>query len=145
MMQLLAVLERVGRDDKREIGELLLDRAEKIGSYWPLGRVGARVPFHGERGDVVAPEVAEQWIARLLALDLATAEGTSFAVASIARMTGDAARDVSQPTRKAVAERLSKAKAPAPWIEMVLRPAELSEGDRGRMFGDSLPVGLRLG
>ena len=145
MMQLLAVLERVGRDDKREIGELLLERADKVASYWPLGRVGARVPFCGERSDVVEPAIAERWIARLLALDLATAEGASFAVASIARMTGDATRDVSEATRRTVADRLAKAKAPAPWIDMVLRPAELTEGDRGRMFGDSLPVGLRLG
>ncbi|MBC8068249.1 MAG: Hsp70 family protein [Deltaproteobacteria bacterium] len=145
MMQLLAVLERLGAGDKREIGELLLERAEKIGSYWPLGRVGARVSFAGERDDVVAPEVVVGWIERLLAMELGAVEGGAFALASMARMTGDARRDVDAGVRKRVAERLRQVKAQTGWIEMVLRAAELSEGDRGRMFGESLPGGLRLG
>jgi molecular chaperone DnaK (HSP70) len=145
MMQLAAVLERVPADDKQAIGELLLERADKLGSYWPLGRVGARVPFHGERTNVVPAAVVETWIAKLLALDLDKAEGASFALASIARMTGDARLDVAAKLRAEIAERLKKAKAPATWIDMVTRPTELSEGDRGRIFGDSLPAGLRLG
>jgi hypothetical protein len=144
MMQLAAVLERVGAEDKQAVGELLFERADKLGTYWPLGRVGARVPFHGDRTGVVPSAVAESWIHRLFALDLEKAEGASFALASIARMTGDARIDVSAALRKDVAERLKKAKAPASWIDMVVRPTELSEGDRGRMFGDTLPVGLRL-
>ncbi|HET6582438.1 MAG TPA: hypothetical protein VFG69_03300, partial [Nannocystaceae bacterium] len=95
--------------------------------------------------DVVPPAIAQSWLERLLALDLDKAEGASFALASIARMTGDAHVDVSAAVRQSVAARLTKAKAPASWIDMVLRPAELSEGDRGRVFGDSLPVGLRMG
>lgn len=145
MMQLVAGLERCDAAAKEAIGELLLERADKLGSYWPLGRVGARVPFRGETTDVVAPAVAERWLARLLALDLATAEGASFAVAQLSRMTGDPTRDVGAGVRDAVVAALKKAKAPASWIELVLRPAELTEGDRGRMFGDALPVGLRLG
>jgi hypothetical protein len=145
MMQLAAVLERVGAEDKQAIGELLLERADKLGSYWPLGRVGARVPFHGERTNVVPAAVVETWIAKLLALDLDKAEGASFALASIARMTGDPRLDVAAKLRSEIADRLKKAKAPATWIDMVTRPTELSEGDRGRIFGDSLPAGLRLG
>jgi hypothetical protein len=145
MLQLAAVLERIGVDDKQALGELLFERADKLGSHWPLGRVGARVPFRGDKSDVVLPSIAETWLHRLLTLDLAKAEGASFALASIARMTGDARVDVSAAVRQDVAARLAKAKAPASWIDMVLRPAELSEGDRGRVFGDSLPVGLRLG
>ncbi len=145
MMQLVATLERCDAEAKRAIGELLFDRVDKLGSYWPLGRVGGRVPFCGEGGDVVAVEVAEAWLQRLLRLDLATAEGASFAMAQIARMTGDPERDVSVSMRQAVVAALTKAKAPAGWVEMVLRPQELSEGDRGRLFGDALPAGLRLG
>jgi len=144
MMQLASALERIAAADKQSLGELLLERADKLGSYWPLGRVGARVPFGGERTNVVPPAVAETWVRRLLALDLEQAEGASFALASIARMTGDPELDVAKSLRDDVADRLAKAKASASWIDMVRRPTELSEGDRGRVFGDSLPVGLRI-
>lgn len=144
MMQLLATLERVPASEKQAIGELLLQRAKKLGSYWSLGRVGARVPLQGDATDVVPPAVAEAWLDQLLALDWATAEGASFAAASLAENTGDPARDVSPALRAKVVERLGKAAAPASWIEMVTRPTARSEGDATRMFGDSLPVGLRL-
>lgn len=144
MMQLLATLERLPADDKQAIGELLLLRAKKLRSYWSLGRVGARNPFQGDPADVVPAAVAEAWLERLLALDWSTAEGASFAAASLAALTADATRDVSASSRKTVAERLAKTGAPPSWIDMVTRPTSLSEGDAKRMFGDSLPVGLRL-
>ncbi len=144
MMQLLATLERLPAADKRTIGELLLERAGKLGSYWSLGRVGARVPLCRDAVEVVAPAVAEAWIGRLLALDWATAEGASFAAASLAATTGDPMRDVGPTLRAAVADRLARAGAPGSWIEMVTRPTARTEGDAKRMFGESLPVGLRL-
>lgn len=144
MMQMLATLERLPAADKRTIGELLLERASKLGSYWSLGRVGARVPLSTEAVEVVEPAVAEAWCTTLLALDWATAEGASFAAASLVAITGDPARDVSPKLRATVAERLAKAGAPGSWIEMVTRPTARSEGDAKRMFGESLPVGLRL-
>jgi hypothetical protein len=143
MMQMLATLERLPAADKRTIGELLLERASKLGSYWSLGRVGARVPLSAD-ADVVAPEVAQAWAEQLLVLDWATAEGASFAAASLVAITGDPARDVSPGLRATVAERLAKTGAPGSWIEMVTRPTARSEGDAKRMFGESLPVGLRL-
>ncbi|MEX1366529.1 MAG: Hsp70 family protein, partial [Nannocystaceae bacterium] len=75
MMQLLATLEGLAAADKQAIGELLLLRAKKLGTYWPLGRVGARVPVRGEASDVVPPAVAQAWLQRLLELDWAKAEG----------------------------------------------------------------------
>lgn len=144
MMQMLASLERLSLDDKEEAGELLLTRAKKIGSHWPLGRVGSRVLFHGEQDDVVAPDVATRWLEQLLALDWKTSEGAAFAAASIARLTADDRRDVDAKVRKTVADRLRKADVPASWVDMVVRPSDLSDADVKRMFGDSLPVGLRL-
>ena len=93
---------------------------------------------------MVAPPVAEAWTQTLLSLEWATAEGASFAAASLVAITGDPARDVSPGLRATVAERLAKAGAPGSFIEMVTRPTARSEGDAKRMFGESLPVGLRL-
>ena len=144
MMHLLSTLERLSQKDKQTAGELFFERADKIGSWWPLGRVGARAPFHGDPQHVVPPAVAEDWLRRLLDLDWNTAEGASFAAASIARLTGDPDRDIDSALRQRVADRLQKADAPASWVDMVLRPSDLSEGDMKRLFGDSLPAGLRL-
>ncbi len=74
-----------------------MERARKLGSYWPLGRVG------------------------------------------------DPARDIDSGLRAQVADRLAKARAPATWIDMVVRPSDLAEGDLRRVLGDALPAGLRLG
>lgn len=144
MLQMLAVLERLPPDDKQAAGALMLERAKKLGSYWSLGRVGGRAPFHGDPDDVVPPEVAANWLDELLALDWAKAEGAAFAAASIARLTADSKRDIDPKLRKTVADRLGKAKVPASWVDMVVRPSDLSDADMKRMFGDSLPVGLRL-
>ncbi len=144
MMQLVAGLERVSREAKERCGDLLLERAEKIGSYSPLARVGARVPVRADPEDAVDSAVAQRWVTALLALDWETAEGAAFAAASLARLTGDARRDLSPQSRKTVAERLTAVKAPASWIDMVLRGTDMEASDMKRMFGEGLPVGLKL-
>jgi hypothetical protein len=144
MLQLLASLERLPPDKKEAAGAWFLARADKLGSYWPLGRLGARALFVGEPGDVVGSATAEAWIERLLTLDWKVADDAAFAAASIARLTGDPRRDISPTLRSKVVARLEQIHASPGWLEMVLRPAGLSEGDVGRMFGESLPAGLRL-
>ena len=144
MMQLLAALESIEADAKEKAGELFLTRMGKLRSYWPLGRVGARVPLRAEDGPVVPAATAERWVQTLLSLDWDKAEGAAFAAASIARVTGDEGKDLPETLRKQVAERLGKSDVPTTWIDMVSGAAELSEGDLKRAFGDSLPVGLRL-
>jgi hypothetical protein len=40
--------------------------------------------------------------------------------------------------------RLEAANAPRAWITMVSESVELDNADEGRVFGESLPVGLKL-
>jgi hypothetical protein len=144
MMQLIAVLERLPVEAKTAAGELFLERSDKLGSYWPLGRVGARALLRADASLVVPRDVAERWLKRVLGLDWEKAEGAAFAAASIARLTGAAARDVDAPLRAQVVERLTQLKAPASWIDGVLRASDLAEGDLKRVLGEALPAGLRL-
>jgi hypothetical protein len=144
MMHLVAVLERLPIDAKTAAGELFLERSDKLGSYWPLGRVGARALLRGDASSVVPPGVAQRWLRHLLALDWEKAEGATFAAASIARLTGDPALDVDASTRSEVIERLARVKAPPSWSELLLRPSGLPEGDLKRVLGEALPAGLRL-
>jgi molecular chaperone DnaK (HSP70) len=144
MMKLLASLDLLPRDVRERSGELFFERIKKLRSYSPLARVGARVPFHGDPEDAVDAAVAQRWVERLLELSWDEAEGAAFSCASLARLTGDARRDLAPQLRKQVAERLTAAKSPASWIDMVLRGGELGAGDMKRVFGEALPVGLKL-
>ena len=125
-------------------GDLCLERAKKIGSYGPLARIGARVPVRAAPEDAVDAEVADRWVEALLALDWAKAEGAAFAAASLGRLTGDERRDLSPERRTEISTRLSQAKASASWIDMVLRGGDMAASDMKRVFGEGLPVGLKL-
>lgn len=144
MMQLVAGLERISREAKERCGDLFLERAKKIGSYQPLARVGARVLVRADPEDAVDAAVADRWVEALLALDWDKAEGAAFAAASLGRLTGDERRDLAPERRKLIAQRLTAAKVSARWIDMVLRGADMAASDMKRLFGEGLPVGLKL-
>jgi molecular chaperone DnaK (HSP70) len=148
MIRLVASLERLAPALKLEVANWLWARigtpAAGGSSYWVFGRIGARAPFYGSAHQVVAPEVAEEWLEKLLKLDWKSAEGAAFAATLIARATGDRARDVSDEIRTRVIERLEKSKAAPSWIAMVREPIALGMAEEQKIFGDTLPVGLKL-
>lgn len=143
MMQLLASLERLDSTAKQACGELFFSRANKLRSYWPIGRVGARRLFHAETGGIIPVEIASSWLERILALDWSKADGAAFAAASIALRT-DNELDVGAILRQRVADRLRQDQAPGTWLDLVERGGSLSDSDAKRMLGDALPAGLRL-
>lgn len=145
MLRLVASLERIPASEKVEVGRWVLHRLEGTNkSWWPLGRLGARQPFAGSAHDVVPAGAAVRWVEKLLALDWKKAEGAAFAAACIARLTGDRERDLPEEVREAVAARLESTGSPVAWIQMVREVGEVSIQDEMRVFGDTLPTGLRL-
>jgi len=147
MMRVGASLERIAPEHKAEVGDWLVAQLERNTSpwtVWAIGRLGARVPFHGSAHAVVAPERAAPWLAALLALDWKRVEGAAAAAANLARMSGDRARDFDAELRQQVIERLQAAHAAPSWIERVREVVALDEaGERG-VFGEALPPGLKL-
>lgn len=148
MVRLVASLERLPVALKEEVGSWLWARfgtgLPGASSVWVFGRLGARVPFSGAAHQVLPPDVAEAWLGRLAKLDWSKVEGAPFAATMLSRATGDRARDVSEEARAQVIARLEQAKAPASWIAMVRAPVALEAADEQRLFGDSLPTGLKL-
>ncbi|MGU7784721.1 Hsp70 family protein [Burkholderia sp. PU8-34] len=148
MTRLSASLERLPVERKIELAErliaLLQKPAERTLGAWALGRIGARRPFYGSAHGVVPADVASGWLDALFALDWKQVEPAAFAAAQIARMTGDRSRDVPPDTRDAVVRRLTAASVSATWIAMVREVIELDAADTGRVFGESLPAGLKL-
>ncbi|MFM0740957.1 hsp70 family protein [Paraburkholderia xenovorans] len=148
MVRLSASLERIPVERKIELGESVLARlrkpAENHQSWWAVGRIGARQPFYGSAHTVVPPEVAEQWLNEILSLDWKKVDPAAFAAVQIARMTGDRSRDLTEDLRHTVVRRLEAANAPRAWITMVSETVALDNADEGRVFGESLPAGLKL-
>ncbi len=150
MMRLGASLERIAPAHKAEVGDWLVaqlqDPQHKASPWtpWAIGRIGARVPFHGSAHAVVPAARAAPWLQALLGLDWKRVEGAAAAAANLARMSGDRARDFDAELRQRVIDRLAAAQAAPAWIERVREVVALDEaGERG-VFGEALPLGLKL-
>ncbi|HHJ38169.1 MAG: molecular chaperone DnaK [Methylothermaceae bacteria B42] len=150
IVRLAAVLELLPVEDKIQSGNWLLTRLQKNPkepeqSAWALGRIGCRIPFYASSHHVVPKEASQAWLEKLLQLDFKKKPALGFAAALLARMSGDRVRDIDESLRQAVIKKLRQSKAPASWIDMVSQPvSELSQEDEKRMFGESLPPGLKL-
>ncbi|MBL8924589.1 MAG: hsp70 family protein [Myxococcaceae bacterium] len=149
MVRCAASLELLPVSKKAELGAWVASRLGAPDTQggpwaWALGRLGARVPVHGAAHRVVSAETAEAWIAQLLALDPKKHDTAPFALALLARKTGDRVRDVDEATRAKVLARLEALKAPATWTQLVAEVVHLSAADEARALGDTLPVGLSL-
>lgn len=148
IVRLAASLERLPVKDKIQLGQWLLKRLEKSGepeqSWWALGRVGSRIPFHGNNHDVLAPQLACEWLGHLLQVDWKKQPQAGFAATLLARCCADRARDIDEEWRGRVVEKLKQSKAPAIWLDMVAEFKPLDEQQEKQIFGEALPPGLRL-
>ncbi len=148
MVRLSAVLERLPVAKKIQLGEWLLKRLEKSAepsqTWWAVGRVGARMPFHGSSHNVIPADIVCLWLKQMLAVDWKKTPQAGFAATLIARMSGDRARDIDETMRQQIVEKLKQSKAPASWIDMVEQLKELDEKEEKQIFGEALPPGLKL-
>ncbi|MDX2179722.1 MAG: Hsp70 family protein [Bryobacteraceae bacterium] len=131
MFRCASSLELLPNGVKTDLGETLVKGVaasdRQASDLWCLSRIGARQLFYGPNNQVLPPATVERWIGAIAKLSRA-----EDALVAMARVTGDAARDVSPATLALVkrtlgdqAERLEKA-----------------EADFGRVFGEELPSGL---
>jgi len=148
MVRLAAVLERLPVDKKIQLGEWLLKRLQKSSepsqTWWAVGRIGARMPFHGSSHNVIPANIVCLWLKQILAVDWKKTPQAGFAATLIARMSGDRARDIDENMRLQIIEKLKLSKAPVSWIEMVEQLKELDEKEEKQIFGEALPPGLKL-
>jgi urease accessory protein UreF len=87
---------------------------------------------------------AEAWLSLLLDAGFRRMDGTAFAAAQLARMTGDRTRDLDEKIRARAEAALKSAGAPESWWRMLSEVAALETADEARALGDTLPIGLRL-
>jgi hypothetical protein len=148
MVRLAAVLERLPVDKKIQLGEWLLKRLQKAGepnqTWWAVGRIGARQPFHGSNHNVIPADKVTAWLMQTLSVDWKKIPQAGFAATLIARLSGDRARDIDDALRLQIIAKLKLSKAPASWIEMLEQIKQLDEKEEQLIFGESLPPGLKL-
>lgn len=131
MWRCASSLELLPAGVKTDLGEMLVKKVKTkeitASDLWCLSRLGARKLFHGPNNAVLAAATVSRWVDALVKV-----EGAADALVSMARLTGDGARDLSPAT-----------------VELVRRALKDDAGrldsreeNLDRVFGEELPSGL---
>ena len=110
---------------------------------WALGRLSSRRPIYGPLNAVVPPEVAARAVESLT-------QGQDFlpvrqlAVAQAAQRTGDRFRDLAPRHRDVALRWLRETAAPERYLAQVEEGGGIEEADAAALFGEQLPLGIRL-
>jgi hypothetical protein len=105
------------------------------------------VPLYGPLNTVVHPQTVERWLEQLAGFAPGhDSERTqwAFCLAQLARRSGQRALDVDDSHRQRVLAVLRSHGVPGHWLKMVEEVSELEGEEQSQMFGESLPIGLRL-
>jgi hypothetical protein len=146
-----ASLERVDVKHKQVLGEMLLKQVAKSPvptyAFWSLTRLGARTLLYGPLNAVIHPQIIQAWLDPLLAFvpnNDSERLGWGYCLAQFARRTGQRVLDVDEAHAQRVLKILRGGSFPEEWTAMVEQIVDVESEDRSRMFGESLPIGLRL-
>jgi hypothetical protein len=151
MWRAAASLERLDGKLKTQLGEALLKQVRKSPAptyaFWALTRLGARVLLYGPLNAVLHPETVALWIDALLGFQPGHESETrdwAFCLAQLARRSGQRALDVDDGRRRAVLAALQSVHVPPAWPRMVAEVVVPEGAEQAQLFGESLPIGLRL-
>ncbi len=152
MWRLAASLERIDLKTKQQLGDALIHHTKRDPIpnyvYWSLARIGARALLYGPLNLVLHPNLVTGWINDLLELppvqetDL---KNWGFCIASLARRTGQRALDLEDSVRERILYTLENyPQLPESYRQTIRDISPLQASDKGQLFGESLPIGLRL-
>ncbi|MBO0797246.1 MAG: molecular chaperone DnaK, partial [Blastocatellia bacterium] len=145
--KLLASLEYLPAQTRVALGNELMGKIKAEPSnksfLWSLGRLGARIPLYGPLNCVPPVESASSWISSLLQLHEITPDVAS-AIVQLGALTGDPQRDIDGDLRWSALVRLNEAGMTEGLLESLREYIPPGRSDAIRIFGESLPEGLRL-
>ncbi|MCS7237017.1 MAG: hsp70 family protein [Thermoguttaceae bacterium] len=148
--RLLGALELLPVSVKAEVAQLIVDllvrdkfKAQQSAFIWALGRIGARQLSYGPLNAVISPDVVSEWLERLLKIELNDPH-FHLALMQLARKTDDRFRDVPERLRRRVADWLRKHSAKEHLIQLVVQGGQLEKEETEAIFGEKLPLGLRV-
>jgi len=144
-------LERLDVKQKEMLGHALLKPLKRSPvptyAFFALTRLGARVLLYGPLNAVVHHEVAEGWLDHILSFEPGHESerlAWAFCLVQLARRSGQRALDINDSHRDSVLTVLRSQSVPGHWVRMVEEVTELEGEEQSQMFGESLPIGLRL-
>jgi molecular chaperone DnaK (HSP70) len=147
MQAFVATLERLEPSRKRALGDRLVDQA-LVALSRPMLRdltlVGARCPSYGSVHQVVPGSVLETWVELLLRTKWADFSESLSMFVSIARITGDPARDLGLRARTELLTKLQKVYGDLPALLPLRENIGVEPRERDAYLGESLPLGLRI-
>jgi hypothetical protein len=151
MWRTVASLERLEVKHKEALGQALLKllRRSPVPTYgfWALTRLGARRLLYGPLNAIVHHQTVEHWLEATCTFEPSNESerlAWAFCLTQLARRTGQRALDVDDSHRQSILDVLRTQQAPARWLRMVEEASELEGEEQSQMFGESLPIGLRL-
>jgi hypothetical protein len=152
MWRLAAGLERLDAKHKEALGQALLKPVRRSPAptygFWALTRLGARVLLYGPLNTVIHPQVVEGWLDELVGFHPgheSEKRDWAFCLSQLARKSGQRALDVDDARREKVLGVLRPQEGiPEHWVRMVEEVTESEGEEQSRLFGESLPIGLRL-
>ena len=151
MWRAAASLERMEAKTKENLGDALVAQMKRtpVPNYlfWSLTRLGARVLLYGPLNTIVHPSIAERWLAALADYTPVSENDRlawAFCLAQLARRSGLRGIDIHHEHQEAISTLLRSMMVPETWARMT-EEVIVPEGDeQSRLFGESLPIGLRL-
>ena len=148
--RLLGSLELLDVPVKVQLGDMIVDllpkkKYEKMQSpmVWALGRLGQRQPLYGPLNTVVPTSKALAWCESIqkVTVDPSTLHTS---LMQLARCTGDRHRDLELADREVLAGWLVEQGATTHLAELIRVGGTLASEEQHRVFGESLPKGLRI-
>lgn len=147
--RLLGSLEWLESDVRKWLAEQTIGRIRKDGmkadkgvAIWTLARLASREPATVPSNRALPAEWVGDWVAFLIHRG-ETTHGLAFALMQMARFTDDRFRDLEEDLRERTAAFLEQMDQ-ARYADLVRVGGQLDREDEGRLFGDALPIGLRI-
>jgi hypothetical protein len=151
MWRAVASLERLDVKHKELLGTALLKPLKRSPvptyGFFALTRFGARKLFYGPLNAVVHPDIVQGWLDAILSFEpghQSEKVSWSFCLGQLARRSGQRALDIDDSHRASVLAVLRSQGAPGRLIQAVEEVVELAGEEQSELFGESLPIGLRL-
>lgn len=143
----VASLELLPLQHKLELGNALLARIQngQMSEYecWCLGRVAARTPFSATIDTVVPANTVKKWIDPLLHIQPTNVDHYANLLVQMGARTDDPTRDIDESLRLRMIAKL-EGLGKEHLVERLSVYTPTEKQDAARIFGESLPAGLRL-
>ena len=146
LWRLLGHLERLSVEEKKKIGDLIINTPMSYGvdfvSLSTLARLGARELAYAQDSLMVPPSVANDWAARLLRKAIPGSSYLDTALREIGRKTGDRMVQIEDQLRNDILDVFKKKLKKKNFIKPLLKAVKLEENDLQEITGEVLPSGF---